>query len=95
MNYDYLIYYCHQGVIDGDLCEQYNSMDIAKKKSVAEDLDRTPSEVSLLLGKCSQSMDFGNNNLCTAGFQEAGGSTHEIRFLTFLNVSLSLANNAE
>ena len=34
-----------QGVIDGDLCEQYNSMDITKKKSIAEDLDRTPSEV--------------------------------------------------
>lgn len=35
-----------RNVIDGDLCELYNSLDIAKKKSIAEDLDRTPSEVS-------------------------------------------------
>lgn len=35
-----------RNVIDGDLCEVYNSLDIAKKKTIAEDLDRTPSEVS-------------------------------------------------
>lgn len=35
-----------QNVIDGDLCEQYNSMDPHKQKSVAEELDRTPPEVS-------------------------------------------------
>lgn len=35
-----------RNVTDGDLCELYNSLDIAKKKSIAEDLDRTPSEVS-------------------------------------------------
>ena len=35
-----------QNVIDGDLCEAFNSMDVAKQKSVAEELDRTPSEVS-------------------------------------------------
>jgi len=33
-------------VIDGDLCEQYNTLDPAKKKSIAEELDRTPAEVS-------------------------------------------------
>ncbi|KAI4826005.1 hypothetical protein KUCAC02_021664, partial [Chaenocephalus aceratus] len=33
-------------VIDGDLCEQFNSMDPHKQKSVAEELDRTPPEVS-------------------------------------------------
>lgn len=33
-------------MIDGDLCEQYNSIDPAKQKSIAEDLDRTPSEIS-------------------------------------------------
>lgn len=37
---------CVQNVIDGDLCEQYNSMDPHKQKSVAEELDRTPPEVS-------------------------------------------------
>lgn len=36
-----------RSVIDGDLCELYNSLDIAKKKSIADDLDRTPSEVRL------------------------------------------------
>ena len=35
-----------QNVIDGDLCEQYNSIDYKKKRSIAEDLDRTPNEVS-------------------------------------------------
>ncbi|KAK6617102.1 Splicing factor 3B subunit 3 [Polyplax serrata] len=39
-------YYPVKNVIDGDLCEQYNSIDPAKQKSVAEDLDRNPSEVS-------------------------------------------------
>ena len=32
-------------MIDGDLCEQYNSLDHAKKRAIAEDLDRTPNEV--------------------------------------------------
>jgi splicing factor 3B subunit 3 len=35
-----------QNVLDGDLCEQFNSIDAAKQKSIADDLDRTPSEVS-------------------------------------------------
>lgn len=35
-----------QNVIDGDLCEQFNSMEPIKQKSVAEELDRTPPEVS-------------------------------------------------
>ncbi|KAL3859524.1 hypothetical protein ACJMK2_009740 [Sinanodonta woodiana] len=39
-------YYPVKNVIDGDLCEMFNSMDISKQKSVAEELDRTPSEVS-------------------------------------------------
>ena len=32
-------------MIDGDLCEQYNSLDHAKKRAIAENLDRTPNEV--------------------------------------------------
>lgn len=35
-----------QNVIDGDLCEQFTSLEAAKQKSIAEDLDRTPNEVS-------------------------------------------------
>lgn len=35
-----------KNVIDGDLCEQYNALDGAKKRAIAEDLDRTPAEVS-------------------------------------------------
>jgi len=30
---------------DGDLCEQYALLDPSKQKSIAEELDRTPSEV--------------------------------------------------
>ncbi|CAF0767120.1 unnamed protein product [Didymodactylos carnosus] len=33
-------------VIDGDLCEQYSNLDMAKQKLIADGLDRTPSEVS-------------------------------------------------
>ncbi|PVD21138.1 hypothetical protein C0Q70_19304 [Pomacea canaliculata] len=37
-------YFPLKNVIDGDLCEMFNSMDISKQKSVAEELERTPSE---------------------------------------------------
>uniref|UniRef100_A0A1B6GN54 Uncharacterized protein n=3 Tax=Cuerna arida TaxID=1464854 RepID=A0A1B6GN54_9HEMI len=39
-------YYPLKNVLDGDLCEQYNAIDASKQKSIAEDLDRTSSEVS-------------------------------------------------
>ncbi|WAR13629.1 LOW QUALITY PROTEIN: SF3B3-like protein [Mya arenaria] len=39
-------YFPVKNVVDGDLCEMFNSMDVAKQKSVAEELDRTPAEVS-------------------------------------------------
>lgn len=39
-------YYPVKSVIDGDLCEMFNSMDLVKQKSVAKELDKTPSEVS-------------------------------------------------
>ncbi|XP_072013068.1 splicing factor 3B subunit 3-like [Amphiura filiformis] len=34
-----------KNVIDGDLCEQFNSMEASKQRSVSEELDRNPSEV--------------------------------------------------
>jgi splicing factor 3B subunit 3 len=39
-------YFPVRNVIDGDLCEQFNSMDPNKQRSISEDLDRTPNEVS-------------------------------------------------
>lgn len=42
------ILFCAQSVIDGDLCEQYNSLDPGKKKSIANELERTPSEVTFI-----------------------------------------------
>ena len=30
----------------GDLCEQYNTLEASKQKSIAEELDRTPADVS-------------------------------------------------
>ncbi|OXA64014.1 splicing factor 3B subunit 3 isoform X1 [Folsomia candida] len=39
-------YFPVRNVIDGDLCEQYNSIDPSKQKSIAEELDRTPNEVA-------------------------------------------------
>lgn len=39
-------YYPIRNVLDGDLCEMFNSLEPAKQKTIAEELDRTPSEVS-------------------------------------------------
>uniref|UniRef100_Q921M3-2 Isoform 2 of Splicing factor 3B subunit 3 n=1 Tax=Mus musculus TaxID=10090 RepID=Q921M3-2 len=39
-------YFPVKNVIDGDLCEQFNSMEPNKQKNVSEELDRTPPEVS-------------------------------------------------
>jgi len=39
-------YYPVKHVIDGDLCEQYNTLDASKQKSISEELDRTPADVS-------------------------------------------------
>ncbi|XP_063828077.1 splicing factor 3B subunit 3 isoform X1 [Ostrinia nubilalis] len=39
-------YYPVKNVIDGDLCEQFNSLEPAKQKAIASDLERTPAEVS-------------------------------------------------
>ncbi|XP_019849007.1 PREDICTED: splicing factor 3B subunit 3-like isoform X2 [Amphimedon queenslandica] len=35
-----------KSVIDGDLCEVYNSLDPSKRREIALDLDRSPSEVA-------------------------------------------------
>jgi hypothetical protein len=34
-----------QNVIDGDLCEQYPSIEYEKQRKIAEDLERSPAEV--------------------------------------------------
>ncbi|CAG0903594.1 unnamed protein product, partial [Cyprideis torosa] len=39
-------YFPVKNVIDGDLCEQFNSLDLSKQKSIAEDMDKAPNEVS-------------------------------------------------
>ncbi|XP_074644658.1 splicing factor 3B subunit 3 [Tubulanus polymorphus] len=39
-------YFPIKNVIDGDLCEMFASMDSSKQKTVSDELDRTPSEVS-------------------------------------------------
>lgn len=39
-------YFPVKNVIDGDLCEMFNSMDFSKQKGLADEIDRTPSEVS-------------------------------------------------
>ncbi|CAK9294586.1 unnamed protein product [Gordionus sp. m RMFG-2023] len=35
-----------KNVIDGDLCEQFNSLEYSKQRSISDELDRTPNEVS-------------------------------------------------
>ena len=34
-----------QGVIDGDLCEVFSRLPLAKQKQLADDLDRTPYDI--------------------------------------------------
>lgn len=47
---DHLSYRCYyypvKNVIDGDLCEQFNSLEPAKQKNIATDLSRTTTEVA-------------------------------------------------
>jgi splicing factor 3B subunit 3 len=38
-------YFPVKGCIDGDLCEQFFSLDSSQQRSVADELDRTVSEV--------------------------------------------------
>jgi len=38
-------YFPVKGCIDGDLCEQYFSLDAAKQKTIADELARTPNDV--------------------------------------------------
>ena len=33
-------------MLDGDLCEQFNMLERARQKGIAEEMDRTPNEVS-------------------------------------------------
>ena len=46
---DHMAYRSYHGavknVVDGDLCEQYSTMDLAKQAILAEELDRKPVEV--------------------------------------------------
>eukprot|EP01136_Pigoraptor_vietnamica_P039230 Opistho-1_new@9770 len=39
-------YFPCKSVIDGDLCEGFNALDASKRRSIAEELDRTPPEVA-------------------------------------------------
>ena len=39
-------YYPVKAVLDGDLCEQFNALELHKQKAIADDLDKTPSEVA-------------------------------------------------
>ncbi|KXJ27295.1 Splicing factor 3B subunit 3 [Exaiptasia diaphana] len=39
-------YFPVKNVVDGDLCEHYNSLEYSKRRAIAEELDRTPAEVS-------------------------------------------------
>lgn len=43
------VYFPVKHVIDGDLCEQYNSIEFGKQRSIAEELDRVPAEVCFLI----------------------------------------------
>lgn len=39
------LYVPTKDVVDGDLCDQYSSLEFNKQRVLAEELDRTPPEV--------------------------------------------------
>lgn len=41
-----MVYFLLQSILDGDLCEQFTSLDLSKQKQISSDLGRTPSEVA-------------------------------------------------
>lgn len=47
-----------RNVIDGDLCEQYSLLPMDKRTEIAEELDRTPAEISRKLEEIRQRNGF-------------------------------------
>ncbi len=47
MKWKYSMFF--KSIIDGDLCEKFSNLDMAKQKSIAEELDRTPNEVFVFI----------------------------------------------
>jgi len=40
------VYFPVKGVVDGDYCNQFNSLPPEEQRGIAEELDRTPAEIS-------------------------------------------------
>ena len=45
-------------VVDGDLCERFNSLDVEKKRSIAESMDRTTTEIAKKLEEARVTVAF-------------------------------------
>jgi len=48
-------YFPVKDVVDGDLCEQYTSLDYEKQKTIAEELVSTPPEVAKKIRRITES----------------------------------------
>ena len=69
-------------MVDGDLCEQYYTLDAAKKKMIAQELDRTPGTAEHVR------YDHGNScDQCSRGGQEAGGPAQPLCLLTHIHAT--------
>lgn len=55
------VLFVFQSVIDGDLCEYFNSLDSSKRRSIAEELDRTPAEVKSKLCLLKQDLKWSRD----------------------------------
>ncbi|VDN11804.1 unnamed protein product [Dibothriocephalus latus] len=40
------LYYPCKNVIDGDLCEMFSSLDLAKQRSIATEMDKVPNDIA-------------------------------------------------
>lgn len=72
-------YFPVKNVIDGDLCEQFNLIDLNKQKSIASEMERDPTEVSCVV--CLRCYCSLANCLLVLGIEKAGRYEERIRLL--------------
>lgn len=66
-------YFPIKAIIDGDMCEKFSNLDAARQKTIADELDRTPNEVDVLIYSSILIDSFIILHILFKGFQETRG----------------------
>ena len=74
-------YYPVKAIIDGDMCERFSSLDAARQKTISEELDRTPNEVTIRNFIFNVFIHLSNFIFEKKGLEETRRHSNEIRFL--------------